>query len=174
MSVADLALRWTEQGVLPDAMVRAGIRHLLRERLAEIESADAAASAEVAEGFIQSLASSPVALLTDKANEQHYELPPAFFGEVLGPHRKYSCCWWPDGTQSLEQAEATALRVTCDRAGLADGQDILELGCGWGSLSLWMAAHYPRARITAVSNSASQRATSRPRRWRAACRTWWS
>ncbi len=157
MSAAALAIRWTEQGVLPDAVVRAGIRRLLRERLAEIGADDAAASAEQAEAFVRGLADAPLAPLPHKANEQHYELPAAFFAQVLGPHRKYSCCWWPGNTRSLEQAEAAALAATCERAGLADGQDILELGCGWGSLSLWMAARYPGARITAVSNAASQR-----------------
>ena len=108
-----------------------------------------------------------VAEHTDAANAQHYELPEAFFGLVLGPHRKYSSCLFTSETVSLGQAEANALAVTCTHADLRDGQDILELGCGWGSLSLWMAAHYPRARITAVSNSASQRryimATARER-----------
>jgi cyclopropane-fatty-acyl-phospholipid synthase len=92
------------------------------------------------------------------ANEQHYEVPARFFDLALGPHLKYSCAWWPDGTQTLEAAEARALAATCEHAGLADGQDVLELGCGWGSLTLWMAAHYPASRITAVSNSSSQRA----------------
>ena len=82
-------------------------------------------------------------MLTDKANEQHYELPPAFFGAVLGRHRKYSSCWWPEGVTDLDGAEAAALQATCERAELADGQQVLELGCGWGSLSLWMAERYP-------------------------------
>jgi cyclopropane-fatty-acyl-phospholipid synthase len=100
----------------------------------------------------------PIALVPDLANAQHYEVPAAFFEQVLGPHRKYSACWWGEGTGSLQQAEAQALEITCERAGLDDGQDILELGCGWGSLTLWMAERYPGARITAVSNSGSQRA----------------
>nr|WP_312028302.1 cyclopropane-fatty-acyl-phospholipid synthase family protein [Aquabacterium sp. J223] len=95
--------------------------------------------------------------MPEKANEQHYEVPAAFFEAVLGPHRKYSSCWWPDGVQTLEQAEAAALAATCERAGLEDGQQVLELGCGWGSLSLWMAERFPGSRITAVSNSQSQR-----------------
>jgi cyclopropane-fatty-acyl-phospholipid synthase len=158
VSVTPLALRWTEQGRLPDVVVRAGIRRLLRERLAEIRAADTGAAAQVAEDFIAGMRAAPVALLPEKANEQHYEIPAAFFGQVLGPHRKYSSCWWPEGTTTLEGAEAAALAATCERAGLADGQDVLELGCGWGSLTLWMAARYPRSRITAVSNSRSQRA----------------
>jgi cyclopropane-fatty-acyl-phospholipid synthase len=101
--------------------------------------------------------SGPIALVPEKANEQHYELPPEFFAAVLGPRRKYSCCYWPNASSSLAEAEETALALTCEQAQLEDGQDVLELGCGWGSLSLWMAERYPASRITAVSNSNSQR-----------------
>jgi cyclopropane-fatty-acyl-phospholipid synthase len=152
-----VAIDWTEQGLVPDVVIRAGIRRLLRQRLAEIEADDCEAGAAAGEAFAEHMRGAPVALVPEKANEQHYEVPAAFFAEVLGPHRKYSCCWWPRGTPSLADAEAKALAATCERAGLADGQDILELGCGWGSLTLWMAAHYPASRITAVSNSSSQR-----------------
>jgi cyclopropane-fatty-acyl-phospholipid synthase len=100
----------------------------------------------------------PIALVPARANQQHYEVPADFFGLVLGPHRKYSCAWWPEGTADLAAAEAHALAATCERAGIANGQSILELGCGWGSLTLWMAARYPASRITAVSNARSQRA----------------
>ena len=93
----------------------------------------------------------------EKANEQHYELPAEFFTRCLGNRLKYSSCYWPEGTPTLDDAEVAALKITCERAELADGQHILELGCGWGSLSLWMAEHYPNARITAVSNSRPQR-----------------
>ena len=89
---------------------------------------------------------------------QHYDVPADFFGRVLGPHRKYSSGYWPEGVRTLQEAEAAALTLTCERAGLADGQDILELGCGWGSLTLWIAKHYPEAWVTALSNSHSQRA----------------
>lgn len=153
-----VAIDWTEQGLVPDVVIRAGIRRLLRQRLAEIEADDCEAGAAAAEAFVEHMRRAPVALVPEKANAQHYELPAAFFNEVLGPHRKYSCCWWPRGTTSLDDAEAKALAATCERAGLRDGQDILELGCGWGSLTLWMATHYPASRITAVSNSGSQRA----------------
>ena len=101
--------------------------------------------------------SGPIALVPEKANEQHYELPPEFFAAVLGPRRKYSCCYWPNASSSLAEAEETALALTCEQAQLEDGQDVLELGCGWGSLSLWMAERYPASRITAVSNSNAQR-----------------
>jgi cyclopropane-fatty-acyl-phospholipid synthase len=152
------ALDWVELGLVPDLVVRQGIRRLLKKRLAELQLDDADAAAQLTEQFVAAMRSAPLALLPAKANEQHYEVPAAFFGEVLGPHRKYSACYWPDQATSLEQAEAYALALTCERAGLADGQDVLELGCGWGSLSLWMAGHFPASRITAVSNSHSQRA----------------
>ena len=107
--------------------------------------------------FIQSVSEMPVALSTDTANDQHYEVPAEFFLKTLGPHLKYSSCYWPDDARSLEEAEAEALRRTCETARLSNGQDILELGCGWGSLSLWMAEHYPESNIVSVSNSSSQR-----------------
>lgn len=151
------AVDWVEQGLVPDPVIRMGIRRLLKARVAELHPDDAAAAAEMTAAFVAQMRASPVALVPEKANEQHYEVPAEFFGAVLGPHRKYSCCLWPEGAQTLEQAEAAALAATCERAGLADGQHILELGCGWGSLSLWMAQRYPGSRITAVSNSRSQR-----------------
>jgi len=155
---AAAAIHWVEQGLVPDGAVRLGIRRLLRQRLADLHSGDPEAQAQITESFVNALSLAPLAPLPEKANEQHYELPPEFFSAVLGPHRKYSCCWWPEGVDTLEKAEIAALAETCKRAGVADGQDILELGCGWGSLSLWMASRYPRARIVAVSNSHSQRA----------------
>jgi cyclopropane-fatty-acyl-phospholipid synthase len=151
------ALGWVEQGLVPDRVVRAGIRRLLQQRLEEIESGDIDAAAMRTAEFVAMMDASPVAPLPEKANEQHYEVPSEFFDEVLGPQRKYSRCYWPDDATTLEDAETAALQITCERAGLADGMRILELGCGWGSLSLWMARHYPAAQITAVSNSASQR-----------------
>lgn len=147
-----------ERGLVPDALVRLGMRRLMGQRLRE-ESADRG-EAEYArfQQRLQELRASPVAIETDAANAQHYELPAAFFRQVLGPHLKYSCCWYGDGARTLAEAEEAMLRLTCQRAGLADGQRILELGCGWGSLTLWMAARYPGSQVTAVSNSASQRA----------------
>jgi cyclopropane-fatty-acyl-phospholipid synthase len=152
------AVSWVEQGLVPDRVVRLGIRRLLKERLAEMRDRDAEAVADIAQDFIAGMRRAPIALVPEKANEQHYEVPAAFFAAVLGEHRKYSSCYWRDDTRDLAQAEAAALEITCERAGLADGQDVLELGCGWGSLSLWMAARYPASRITALSNSQSQRA----------------
>jgi len=149
-------LNWAEQGRLPDAFLRAGIRRLLRARLNEIADADPCAAAELSGAFALGMRAAAVAPLPQLANEQHYEVPAGFFALVLGRHRKYSACWWHEAS-SLDEAEAAALGETCARAGLADGQDILELGCGWGSLSLWMAEGLPASRITAVSNSSSQR-----------------
>lgn len=154
-SVLSMLLRAVECGHVPDALVRWGIRRLCAARLREV--AAAGSPSEVSDCFIADLRQSPLALHTDAANEQHYELPPEFFDLVLGKHRKYSACHWPAGCTSLDAAEADALRISCERAELTDGQEILELGCGWGSLSLWMARCYPRSRIVAVSNSAAQR-----------------
>ena len=157
-TTTQLALDWVEQGLVPDTVIRAGIRRLLKTRLAEISVGDAAGAAELCAAFAEEISTAPIALVPDRANAQHYEVPAAFFAEVLGQHRKYSSCWWPGDTATLDQAEAAALAATCQRAELADDQDILELGCGWGSLTLWMAERFPRSRITAVSNSQSQRA----------------
>jgi cyclopropane-fatty-acyl-phospholipid synthase len=155
--VSARALHWIEQGRVPDALVRAGIRRLLRQRLHEIRDADPAGAAELTAAFAAEMRTAPIAPLPQLANEQHYEVPAAFFAEVLGRHRKYSSCWWPPGVETLDAAEAAALAATCERAELTDGQEVLELGCGWGSLSLWMAERYPASRVTSVSNSHSQR-----------------
>ncbi|MEP7102465.1 MAG: cyclopropane-fatty-acyl-phospholipid synthase family protein [Burkholderiales bacterium] len=155
-----VAVNWVEQGLVPDRVIRLGIRRLLKARLAELKSGDPVAVAELTQSFVDELRSAPLALLPEKANEQHYEVPAAFFGAVLGSHRKYSSCFWGEGdstVHTLAQAEAAALQATCERAGLADGQQVLELGCGWGSLSLWMAERFRGSRITALSNSHSQR-----------------
>ena len=151
------AVHWVEQGRVPDRVVRLGIQRLLKARLVELRDGDAEATAALAEAFVAEMREAPIAPLAEKANEQHYELPAAFFAAVLGPHRKYSSCFWGDRDATLADAEAAALQATCERAGLADGQRILELGCGWGSLTLWVAACYPRSRVTAISNSHSQR-----------------
>jgi len=157
MALSNLALAFTERGSVPDPFVRTGIRRLLQARLAEISQHDPEAAAARSEAFVAAMRSAPVALVPHKANEQHYEVPSAFFAEVLGHRRKYSSAWWPQGVRDLNAAEDAALAATAERAQLADGQRILELGCGWGSLTLWMAERYPHARITAVSNSRSQR-----------------
>jgi len=147
----------SERGLVPDFVLRAGIRRLIAKRL-ERESRDGPdAIGERKRELIASLAEGPIAEDADKANEQHYELPAIFFDKVLGKHRKYSCGLWRDKGVNIDDSEADMLRLTCERADLRDGQRILELGCGWGSLTLWMASHYPSSRVAAVSNSASQR-----------------
>ena len=146
-----------ELGWVNDRLTRAGIRRLCRKRLDQIRSNDRATRQQHFEQFIQTASAGPIAPLAEKANEQHYEIPAAFYDLVLGARKKYSCCLFDEGATELDDAETDALRVTCQRAELCDGQDVLELGCGWGSLTLWMAESYPNSKITAVSNSASQR-----------------
>ena len=154
---ADGVLGLAERGLVPDALLRAGIRRMCAQRLRDEHADDPDAAARRNAALIAELRQSPVAIHTDAANRQHYELPPAFFHACLGPRLKYSSCFYPTGNETLAQAEEAMLALYGERAQLADGQDILELGCGWGSLTLWMAEHYPNARITAVSNSRPQR-----------------
>ncbi len=151
-------INMAERGWVPDALLRAGIRSRLGDTLRQLPVGDCEAAADARRDFLAMLRDSPIAALPQRANEQHYEVPAAFFDLVLGPRRKYSACYWPDGVVSLEQAEDAALAVTADRAGIADGQRVLELGCGWGSFSLWAAAHFPGSSFVAVSNSHSQKA----------------
>jgi cyclopropane-fatty-acyl-phospholipid synthase len=155
--MTSLAIELCERGLLPDPLVRLGMRRLMGARLREESLDRGEAEFERYRRCLEGLRASEVALATDAANAQHYEVPAAFFTQVLGPHLKYSCCQWEPGTATLGEAEASMLALTAARARLEDGQDVLELGCGWGSLTLWMAERYPRSRITAVSNSASQR-----------------
>lgn len=157
MQLTSLAITLAERGLLPDCILRAGIRHLSEVRLQEINANDCEAGIQLQAEFIQSMNEAPIALVPELANEQHYEVPAKFFQLCLGKHRKYSSCFWLPDTKTLDEAEANALRLSCEHADLQDGQTILELGCGWGSLTLWMAEHYPNSKITAVSNSNSQR-----------------
>jgi cyclopropane-fatty-acyl-phospholipid synthase len=152
-----LAVEIAERGWVPDPVIRLGIRHLLRGRLREIYSGGDPSRRNRSEALIRKLRESRVALETDAANAQHYEVPTEFFRLVLGRHMKYSACLFEAGVDSLDAAEAAMLECYAQRALLADGQRILDLGCGWGSFSLWAAARYPGASITAVSNSVSQR-----------------
>tara|TARA_Y100001968_G_scaffold326887_1_gene370832 strand:+ start:2672 stop:3712 length:1041 start_codon:yes stop_codon:yes gene_type:complete len=157
MSFTSKLIDWAEAGLVPDFLIRAGIRILCKKRLRQCESNNCEKAAESIASYLEEADNAPIALLPEKANEQHYEVPPEFYLEVLGPHLKYSCCEWSSGVSDLGKAEKKALEVTCSRARLADGQKILELGCGWGSLSLWMAEKYPESSITSLSNSNSQR-----------------
>ncbi len=147
---------WAERGLLPDTLIRRGIRRLNRLRLNLERRADCEAELEAKHRFIASMDRASIALHTPSANRQHYELPPEFFELVLGSHLKYSCGYFTSQTAGLDQAEAAMLDLTCRRAELNDGQNILELGCGWGSLTLWMAQHFPGSRITALTNSSLQ------------------
>jgi cyclopropane-fatty-acyl-phospholipid synthase len=142
-----------ERAPIPDAIITAGMRHLISGRERVLSAANGNADAEFAAGMDEH----PIAEHANAANEQHYELPPEFFALILGPRRKYSSCLYAFGAQTLMQAEEIALAETAAHAELRDGQDVLELGCGWGSLSLWMAERFPNSRIVSVSNSAPQR-----------------
>ena len=146
-----------ERGWLPDTLIRAGMRRLCTQRLEDEYAGGIEAWTQRDEALLATLRASAVAIHTDAANAQHYEVPADFFTHCLGSRLKYSSCYYPTGKETLDQAEEAMLALYETRTDLADGQDILELGCGWGSLTLWMAERYPHARITAVSNSSSQR-----------------
>tara|TARA_Y100001936_G_C16003093_1_gene629046 strand:+ start:243 stop:1247 length:1005 start_codon:yes stop_codon:yes gene_type:complete len=149
--MTSLGINLAERGLIPLPALRIGIRRLLAKRLLEAEQGPNVSA------LSSHLKESAIAVLPEKANEQHYEVPADFFELTLGPNLKYSSAYWPEGTASLSEAEEAMLRLTVQRADLADGQEILELGCGWGSLTLHMAQRFPNANITAVSNSAPQR-----------------
>ena len=143
--------------LIPDALIRIGIRSRLKGTLTPFEKLDCEGRQQLIMQHVEELKASPIAIATDEANEQHYELPTAFFSKVLGPHMKYSSGYWDPGVSDIETSEARMLKLTCERAGIKNGDRILELGCGWGSLTLWMAREFPDSKITAVSNSRTQR-----------------
>jgi cyclopropane-fatty-acyl-phospholipid synthase len=148
-----------ERGLAPDAMLRVGSRYGAWSRERSGAAGGVEAEGERLRALVARMSSGPVAEVPEKANEQHYELPAEFLGLILGPRRKYSgCLWpWPQGSRSLAEAEEAMLALSCERAGVVDGMRVLDLGCGWGSLSLWLAEQYPGASVVGVSNSASQR-----------------
>ncbi|MDR3715051.1 MAG: cyclopropane-fatty-acyl-phospholipid synthase [Puia sp.] len=146
-----------EKDRIPDIFIRAGIRRLLRQRLQEEKKENTELQQAHLMQLIEELKNSPIALNTSEANEQHYEVPAGFYRYCLGRNLKYSSGYWRRETDNLDEAEEAMLALTCDRAGLQDGQAVLELGCGWGSLSLFMAMRYPRSAFTVVSNSHSQK-----------------
>jgi cyclopropane-fatty-acyl-phospholipid synthase len=156
-AVTARAVNWIELGFVPDTVIRAGIRRMLETKRREMHSGDAEVAAEAMNRFVDHMNESPVALVPELANEQHYEVPADFFVHVMGEHLKYSCGYWPQGVSTLSESERAALGVTTERAGIEDGMSVLDLGCGWGSFSLWIAGRFPNAQVTAVSNSASQR-----------------
>ena len=143
--------------IIPDALIRIGIRSRLKGTLSPFEKLSCEERQDLIMRHVRELKESPIAIATDEANEQHYELPTAFFQKCLGPHMKYSSGYWDPGVTDIEISEARMLALSCERAELEDGQRILELGCGWGSLTLWMGKHYPNSKITAVSNSRTQK-----------------
>ena len=151
-----LLIDLAEKGVIPDLLIRLGIRALDRKRLAEEARKAAEAGEKGVFRFIQNLREGPIALQVEKPKEQHYELPPAFFQKVLGKRMKYSSCYWPPSVKSLDEAEEAMLALTCERAQMEDGMEVLDLGCGWGSLSFWIAEKFPGSRVLAVSNSFPQ------------------
>jgi cyclopropane-fatty-acyl-phospholipid synthase len=153
MNVLDLA----ERALVPDWLIRIGIRRLLASRLRMEERRNINEPRAYLKQFVEELRQSPIAIATETANEQHYEVPTEFFKLILGPNLKYSSCYWPATKTTLTQAEEAMLDLFCQRAGIEDGMDILELGCGWGSLCLWIVHRYPKCRIHAISNSQTQR-----------------
>ena len=145
-----------EKGYIPDFLTRIGIRRLCAQRLKK--ERNNFRHDDALTNLVAAMSSSPLALNTSEANDQHYEVPTAFYDYTLGDHKKYSCCLFDDHVHNLSTAEEHMLAITCQRAEIEDGMDILELGCGWGSLTLWLGQHYPNARVTAVSNSTTQKA----------------
>lgn len=146
-----------ERQALPDWLVRIGIRRLVRERSLQSARRGASEKREQVRRFLSQNSEEPIALHTDEANDQHYELPPQFFEMVLGKRLKYSGCLWSNGTRDLDAAESAMLDLTERRARVEDGMEVLDLGCGWGSLSIWLAHRHPNLRVLAVSNSSLQK-----------------
>ena len=146
-----------EKGIIPDYFIRQGIIRNCENRLKNENVSNTEKVSLKKQNWIAQMKESPIALVPEKANEQHYEVPPAFFENVLGKHLKYSSGYWPNGVNSLDESEESMLELSFERAQLADGDSILELGCGWGSLTCYMASKLPNSKITAVSNSKDQK-----------------
>jgi cyclopropane-fatty-acyl-phospholipid synthase len=159
--IASASRLWYEplldRGVLPDAVIRLAIRTRLRKQLRGFEAGGVDAQQQRLSGIVDELRQSPTAIHQDLANLQHYELPAEFFVHALGPRLKYSGCWWGPGVSTLAQAEEAMLALYVERAGVADGMTILDLGCGWGSLSFYLCERFPNSRVLGVSNSRLQR-----------------
>ena len=151
------ALELAEKGLVPDAIVRQGIRKLLADRLRQENRGDCEVQQQVFQELVEHLRKGPIAVDAEGGNEQRYPLPAPFFRKVLGGRLKYGSGFWPAGIDTLDAAEEAMLDLMCRRARLADGMEILDLGCGWGALSLWMAERFPKSRILAVSSAPSQR-----------------
>ena len=152
-----IGIELAERGWLPDSVIRQGIRRMLEGKRREIASASSSQRRAARARWVEELRQSPIAPVPRLANQQHYEVDPDFFRQVLGSRLKYSCGWWPDADVELDLAEDRMLDLTCERAGILDGMRVLDLGCGWGSLALWVAERHPGCRVVAVSNSKLQR-----------------
>jgi cyclopropane-fatty-acyl-phospholipid synthase len=150
-------IRLIETNRVPDWLIRFVVRKSLSRTLGLRYGTTLEERTTAKRALIEKLKHSPIAIHTDDPNRQHYEVPSNFFRAVLGKRLKYSCCYWPDRNTTLDQAEDAMLRLTCDRARLEDGMEVLDLGCGWGSLSMWIAERHPHCRVQAVSNSRTQR-----------------
>ena len=150
-------VRLAQTNRVPDWLIRMVLRNSLKRTLGQRHGASLEERTTEKRVLIEKLRQSPIAIRTDDPNRQHYEVPSAFFRAVLGKRLKYSCCYWPDGNTTLEEAEDAMLRLSCERARLEDGMQVLDLGCGWGSLNLWIAEQYPNCQVLAVSNSRTQR-----------------
>ena len=146
-----------EKNKVPDFLIRMGIRKLLKQRLLQEKKETVELQQAHLLKLIEELKNSPIAINTAEANEQHYEVPTKFYQYCLGKNLKYSSGYWKDGVSDIDTSEDDMLEITCNRAELKDGQDVLELGCGWGSLSLYMAQKYPKSNFTVVSNSRTQK-----------------
>ena len=145
-----------ENGYMPDPITRIGIRSLVKQRLDE-SLKNTSKDPHYLKNYAKELKKSPLAIMTDSANKQHYEVPTEFYDLSLGRHKKYSSCYWDKNTKTLEEAEQKALDLSIEHAGIVDGMRVLELGCGWGSLSLELAKRFPNSAITSVSNSKTQK-----------------
>jgi cyclopropane-fatty-acyl-phospholipid synthase len=150
-------MRLVETNRVPDWLIRLVVRNSLSLNSRQRYKTTLEERTAEKRALIEKLKCSPIAIHTDDPNRQHYEVPSEFFCTVLGKRLKYSCCYWPDGDTTLDQAEEAMLGLTCERARLEDGMEVLDLGCGWGSLSMWIAEQYPSCRVLAVSNSRTQR-----------------
>jgi len=146
-----------ETDFIPETIIRIVVRAMLSQKLKEEQLSTPQKKQERLMQFVEELKLSPIAIETKAANKQHYELPTSFFQLILGPNLKYSCALWNNPQDTLEQAEENMLSLYCKRAEITDGQSILDLGCGWGSMSLYLAKNYPNSKITALSNSSTQR-----------------
>ena len=146
-----------EKGIMPDFLIRSGIRRMQKERILWEKSRSVSEVEVHHQNWVNEMKSSSIAYVPEKANEQHYEVPPDFFVNALGKHLKYSSGFWPTGVTTLDDSEFAMLKLSAERAEIINGDKILELGCGWGSLTLYMAENYPKSQITAVSNSKDQR-----------------